>query len=63
MYNQNQSGISTQSLVNLLDSEDEKVRTRARKSLVTIGKQAVPSLSLVLENSKIYFLNRLLYSI
>jgi len=54
MYEQKQTGISTQSLVNLLESEDEKVRTRARKSLVTIGKQAVPNLSLVLENSKVY---------
>jgi HEAT repeat protein len=54
MYEQKQSGISTQSLVNLLDSEDAKVRTRSRKSLVIIGKQAVPPLSLVLENSKIY---------
>ncbi len=54
MYEQKQSGISTQSLVNLLDSDDKKVRTRARKSLVVIGKQAVPPLSLVLENSKIY---------
>jgi len=54
MYNQKQSGISTQSLVNQLESEDEKVRTRARKSLVTIGKQAVPYLLPVLENSKIY---------
>lgn len=54
MYEQKQSGISTQSLVNLLGSDDEKVRTKARKSLVNIGKQAVPSLSVVLENSKIY---------
>jgi HEAT repeat protein len=54
MYEQKQSGISTQSLVNLLENDDEKVRTRARKSLVTIGKKAVPSLSLVLENSKVY---------
>ncbi len=54
MYRQNQSGISTQTLVNLLENEDIKVRTRARKALVTIGKQAVPSLSLVLENSKKY---------
>jgi len=54
MYEQKQSGISTQSLVNLLDSEDAKVRTRSRKSLVIIGKQAVPPLSMVLENSKIY---------
>ena len=34
MFEQKQSGKSTQSLVNLLDSEDVKVRTRARKSLV-----------------------------
>jgi len=54
MFEQRQSGITTQSLVNLLESEDEKVRTKARKSLVTIGKQAVSALSLVLENSKIY---------
>jgi len=54
MYEQKQTGISTQSLVNLLESEDEKVRIRARKSLVTIGKQAISPLSLVLENSKIH---------
>lgn len=54
MYEQKQTRLSTQSLVNLLESKDEKVRTRARKSLVTIGKQAVLPLSLVLENSKIY---------
>ena len=54
MFEQRQSGITTQSLVNLLESEDEKVRTKARKSLVTIGKQAVSALLLVLENSKIY---------
>jgi HEAT repeat protein len=54
MYEQKQSGESTQSLVNLLEKDDEKVRTRARKSLVIIGKQAVSPLSLILENSKIY---------
>lgn len=54
MFEQNQSGKSTQSLVNLLNSEDNKVRTKARKSLVVLGKQAVSPLSLVLENSKIY---------
>ncbi|MBA4410544.1 MAG: HEAT repeat domain-containing protein [Bacteroidota bacterium] len=54
MYEQKQSGISPQSLVNLLESEDDKVRTKARKSLVVIGKQSVSPLSLVLENSKIY---------
>jgi HEAT repeat protein len=52
MYEQKKSGISIQSLVNLLESDDEKVRIRARKSLVTIGKQAVAPLLLVLENSK-----------
>ena len=54
MFERNQSGISIQSLVNQLENEDVKVRTRARKSLVTIGKQAVPPLCLVLENSKVY---------
>ncbi len=54
MYKPEQSGISPQTLVNQLESEDEKVRTRARKSLVVIGKQAVSALSLVLENSKTY---------
>jgi len=54
MYEQTQNGISPQSLVMLLESEDDKVRTRARKSLVTIGKKAVLALSLVLENSKTY---------
>ena len=54
MYEQKQTGISTQSLVNLLESEDEKARIRARKSLVNIGKQAVSPLLLVLENSKIH---------
>ena len=54
MYEQTQNGISPQSLVMLLENEDDKVRTRARKSLVTIGKKAVLPLTLVLENSKIY---------
>ena len=54
MYEQKQSQITTQTLVNKLESEDEKVRIRARKSLVTIGKQAVLPLSQVLENSKIH---------
>jgi len=54
MYEQNQSGISPQSLVILLENEDEKVRAKARKSLITIGKPAVSPLSLVLENSKVY---------
>lgn len=52
MYAQKQSGVSPQSLGKLLESDDDKVHTRARKALVVIGKQAVPSLSLVLGNSK-----------
>jgi len=54
MYAQKQFGISPQSLVILLENENEKVRTKARKSLVVLGKQAVPALLVVLENSKIY---------
>ena len=54
MYEQNQHGVSPQSLVMLLENEDEKVRTRARKSLVILGKKSVLPLSLVLENSKTY---------
>ena len=54
MYEQNQHGVSPQSLVLLLENEDEKVRTRARKSLVILGKKSVLPLSLVLENSKTY---------
>lgn len=54
MYEQRKTALSPQSLVNLLENEDDKVRTKARKALVTIGKQAVSPLSLVLENSKIY---------
>jgi hypothetical protein len=54
MYQQKQPGLSLQSLVLLLENKDDKVRTKARKSLVIAGKQAVGALSLVLENSKIY---------
>ena len=54
MYEQKPSGISPQSLVILLENEDEKVRAKARKSLITIGKKSVLPLSQVLENSKIY---------
>jgi HEAT repeat protein len=54
MYEQNQHGISPQSLVLLLENEDDKVRLKARKSLVILGKKAVLPLSIVLENSKTY---------
>lgn len=43
-----------ESLINLLASKDDKVRTKARKSLVAIGKPAVSSLSTTLQNSNIY---------
>lgn len=42
------------SLVNLLESQDDKVRREARKSLEVIGKPAVPTLSEVLQNSSVY---------
>jgi HEAT repeat protein len=54
MYPQKQSAVSPQSLVILLENEDDKVRTKARKTLVAIGKQAVAPLLIVLENSKTY---------
>jgi len=44
----------TESLINLLKSKEVKERIKARKFLVSIGKPAVSSLSLVLENSKDY---------
>ncbi len=40
--------------VNLFESSDDKVRRKARKSLVEIGKPAVSSLMEVLQNSKVY---------
>lgn len=54
MYEQKQSGKSAQSFVNQLENDEVKVRTKARKSLVALGKQAVSPLSLILENSKVY---------
>ena len=41
-------------LIKLLENSDDKVRNKARKSLVKIGEKAVLPLSLVLQNSNIY---------
>ncbi len=54
MENQAQAFEDIKSLVNLLTSKDDKVRRKARKSLVEIGKPAVSSLTEVLQNSKVY---------
>jgi HEAT repeat protein len=54
MNKQAQIGKNIEPLVNLLSSTDDKVRRKARKSLVAVGKPAVPSLSLVLQNSEVF---------
>jgi HEAT repeat protein len=54
MNEQNNVGETIDSLVNLLESPDDKVRRDARTSLVAMRKQAVSPLSSVLENSKVY---------
>lgn len=54
MSEQKLAGENIETLVQLLESEDDKVRIKARKSLVTLGKPAVSSLSKVLENSEVY---------
>jgi len=51
---QAEARISIETLINLLDSSDDKVRRKARKSLVIIGKPVVLSLAEVLQNSKVY---------
>lgn len=51
---QTQTDNDIMNFVNLLESSDDKVRTKARKSLVVIGEQAVSSLTEVLQNSKVY---------
>jgi hypothetical protein len=54
MNEQNKTGENIESLVNLLESPDDKERRNARKSLVAMRKQAVSPLSSLLENSKVY---------
>lgn len=54
MIEKKQARESIESLVNQLESNDDKVRTKARKLLVLRRNLAVPLLSLALANSKIY---------
>jgi len=54
MNESKQSSYNLQSLINLLEDEDDAVRRKARKSLVIMGSKAVATLSFTLENSKIY---------
>ena len=49
-----QFGQNIDSLIILLAGKDTKERSKARKSLVSIGNRAVPTLSSTLENSKVY---------
>jgi HEAT repeat protein len=51
---QTQTDNDIRNLVNLLESSDDKVRRKARKSLVTLGKPAVSFLSGTLQSSKVY---------
>ncbi len=51
---QTQTDNNIRNLINLLENSDDKVRTKARKSLVIIGKPVVSSLAEVLQNSKVY---------
>ena len=52
MSKQKLIGINLGSLMNLLASENGATRMKARKSLVALGKPAVPSLTRTLQNSK-----------
>jgi len=54
MNKQTQIRENIKPLVILLASADDKVRRKARKSLVAVGKPAVSSLSEALQNSKVY---------
>lgn len=54
MNEQKQSADNIQFLAKLLENDDNEMRKKARKSLVLMGKKAIPSLLLVLENSKIH---------
>jgi HEAT repeat protein len=50
---QNLTSINIASLMDMLASKDGLIRQKARKSLVAIGKPAVPSLIRILQNSKL----------
>ncbi|MEI7945302.1 MAG: HEAT repeat domain-containing protein [bacterium] len=53
MKKQNLTGMEITSLMELLSSEDGMTRQNARKSLVVLGKPAVPFLVQTLQNSKV----------
>jgi HEAT repeat protein len=52
MSKQKLTGTNLESLMNLLASKNGATRMKARKSLVALGKSAVPSLTRTLQNSK-----------
>ena len=52
MNKQKLIGTNLESLMNLLASKNGATRMKARKSLVALGKSAVPSLTRTLQNSK-----------
>ena len=52
MSKQKLIGTNLESLINLLTSKNASTRMKARKSLVALGKPAVPSLTRTLQNSK-----------
>src|ERR1039458_10802047 len=47
------TGTNLESLMEMLASKDGVTRTKARKSLVALGKPAVPYLTRILRNSKL----------
>ena len=53
MSTQKGNGIDLESLMALLASKDGMLRQKARKSLVVLGKPAVPSLTQALQNSNL----------
>jgi HEAT repeat protein len=52
MSKQKLTGTNLESLLDLLESKNGATRMKARKSLVALGKSAVPSLIRTLQNSK-----------
>jgi HEAT repeat protein len=53
MSKQKMTGTNIESLMDMLASKNSVTRQRARKSLVTLGKPAVLSLTRALKNSKL----------
>jgi len=53
MNKQSQTGANPNLLIEMLSSKDSIIRQKARKSVVDLGKPAVPLLILALQNSKL----------